>query len=240
MRLSSLSIGVGLSALLLTHHAIAQNEPNEMSLTLGFVSTSGNTDTQSYNGEFRATWYTTHWTHNLKLRGMGSREDGSNQAERYYFEEKSDYNLNNEQYLFVRSTYTNDRFSGFDYQASLGTGYGRHLVNSGNFTLQGFSGLGYRLKKHINGVDNSRDGELALTLGEELGWDLSQSTSLYQELNSEIGTELVVTTFEVGLETNIIGGIATKFAFLARHNSTVPEEREHTDTQTSVSLVYSF
>lgn len=243
MRASNLAVTVGMTALFFAHDTTAQGllgEPWEMSLSLGFVNTTGNTTTRTYNGEFRTTWHTTNWTHNFKLRGLGSNEDGETRAERYQMEEKSDYNLDNDQYLFLRGTYIKDRFSGFDYQASMGSGYGRDLLESENFSLQGFTGLGYRFKHEVNGVDSGREGEVVLTLGEELDWDISETSSVYQELNSEIGSELTVTTFEVGLETNIMGGVATRISFQARNNSDVPEGREKADTQTSVSLVYSF
>lgn len=240
---SNLAVAVGMTVLFFAHVTTAQTEPSEpweMSLSLGYVGTTGNTKTRTYNGEFRSTWHTTDWTHNFKLRGLGSNEEGESRAERYLLEEKSDYNLNDDQYLFVRGTYIKDRFSGFGYQASLGTGYGRDILENESFSLQGFSGLGYRFKQEVNGVKGGREGEVVLTLGEELDWDLSESSSIYQELNTEIGSELTVTTFEVGLQTNIMGGVATKIAFQARNNSNVPEGREKTDTQTSVSLVYSF
>lgn len=243
MKGSSLAVAVAMTALFFAHNTTAQSllgEPWEMSLSLGFVNTTGNTKTRTYNGEFRTTWHTTDWTHNFKLRGLGSYEEGDTRAERYLLDEKSDYNLNDDQYLFVRGSYLKDRFGGFDYQASIGSGYGRDLLENPGFSLQGFSGLGYRFKQEVNGVKGGREGEVVLTLGEELDWDITESASVYQELNSEIGSELTVTTFEVGLETNIIGGVATKIAFQARNNSDVPEGREKTDTQTSVSLVYSF
>ena len=56
----------------------------------------------------------------------------------------------------------------------------------------------------------------------------------------EIGNDRTVSVLELGLETNIIGDITTKIAFQARNNSDVPAGAEKTDTQTSVSLVYTF
>lgn len=221
---------------------LAQNDPVddpiEASISLGYVGTSGNTETQTYNTEFLLTWNTTSWTHNLKFQALGSSEDGTATAERYYLEEKSDYNFGEDRYLYVQGSYNDDRFSGYEYQASLTGGYGQYLFRSETFSLQGFGGMGFRQSDVVDG--ETIDEVILISLGEELRWTISDSSSLYQNFKTEIGEDLAVSVFEIGLESNIIGSIATKLAFQARHNSDVPEGVKSTDTQTSVSLVYRF
>ena len=97
--------------------------------------------------------------------------------------------------------------------------------------------MGYRENSIING---GSEGEVILSLGENFSWEISDSASLVQSLTSEVGDELTVTRFEIGLESNIIDRIATKISFQARNTSKVPAGNKTTDTQTSVSLVYTF
>lgn len=217
--------------------ANAQEDPFEASIALGYVGTTGNTDTTTFNTELLATLRTENWTHNGKFQALGSQEDDQATAERYYLEDKSDYNLDESQYLYGKGTYTDDRFSGFDYQATLGAGYGRHLIRRDNFNLEAFSGFGYRENAITNG-DNV--GEGVFTLGENIKWTISDNAALTQSFTTDIGEELTVSKFDIGLETNIIGSITTKVAFQARHISDVPVGTEKTDTMTSVSLVYNF
>ena len=87
----------------------------------------------------------------MKFQGLGSQENAQATAERYYIGNKSDYNLDENQYLFLKGSYTDDRFSGFDYQIAGAGGYGRHLIKNDRFELQGFGGLGYRENSIING-----------------------------------------------------------------------------------------
>ena len=217
---------------------LAQDEKNyEASVAFGYVGTSGNTDTDTYNTELLFTLTTENWLHNLKFQALGSQENSQAKAERYYLEDKSDYNLDEKQYLFVKNSYTDDRFSGFEYQAAVSAGYGRHLINSDSIQLEGFGGLGYRQNNEIGGVN---DGEAIITLGEKLTWSISDNAALTHSFTTEIGDERAISIFEVGLETNIIGDITTKIAFQARNNSEVPVGRKKIDTLTSVSLVYSF
>lgn len=228
---------VALAAALISGRSLAQDAEEERSIALGYVGTSGNTDTSSFNMEILYTKRVARWTHSMKLQGLGSQENEITRAERYYFENKSDFALDDNQYLYGKGSYTDDRFSGFDFQASVSAGYGRYLVRRDNLSLEAFGGAGYR-ENHI--TDGVTEGEVIFTLGQNLDWRISESARLVQSLNSEIGHELTVNRFEIGLESNIIDRIATKLAFQARNTSDVPEGNKNTDTQTSVSLVYSF
>ncbi len=209
----------------------------EASLSLGYVGTSGNTDTQTYNTEFLMAYNFANWLHNIKFQGMGTQENSSTTAERYFLEDKSDYELSDDQYLFVKVNYLADRFSGYDSQTSLAAGYGRYFYKQDNFSFQGFAGVGYRQSEI---ADAGTEGEAILSVGENLKWKISESSSVTHSLTSEIGQDITVTVFEIGLVSNIIDRIATKIAFQARNTSDVPEGKEKTDTQTSISLVYAF
>jgi putative salt-induced outer membrane protein len=217
--------------------AMAQERPWDASISFGYVGTTGNTDTTTFNLEALLKYDTQRWTHNTKFQGLGAQENDVAKAERYYFENKSDFNLNSMQYLFAKGSYTDDRFSGFNYQAALSTGYGRYLLRNPTFNLQGFGGVGFRQNDIINA---GNEGEVILSMGENFSWEISDSASLVQSLTSEVGDELTVTRFEIGLESNIIDRIATKISFQARNTSQVPVGNKKTDTQTSVSLVYTF
>jgi putative salt-induced outer membrane protein YdiY len=217
--------------------AYAQEEPFKASIAFGYVGTTGNTETTTLNTEVLATWRTERWTHNAKFQGLGAQENAATKAERYYLEEKSDYNIDERQYIFGLGTYTDDRFSGFESQATVSAGYGRYLVRRDGLSLQAFGGLGYR---ESDVVGAGTEGEGIVTFGENLAWALSDNAALTQSFTSDVGEELTVSKFEIGLETNIVGRITTKLAFQARNTSEVPAGTEKTDTMTSVSLVYGF
>lgn len=219
--------------------ALAQDEDDsfDASISFGYVGTSGNTDTDTYNLEFLMTLVSDQWLHNVKFQALGSQENSQAKAERYYLEDKSDYNLDGDQYLFIKGSYTDDRFSGFDYQAATSVGYGRYLVKNDTWEFQGYGGAG--LRRNAESEDGTYN-EAIFTVGEKVNWTISDNAVLTQSLNSEIGNDRTVSVLEVGLETNIIGDITTKLAFQARNNSKVPAGRKKTDTLTSISLVYSF
>jgi len=209
----------------------------DASVSLGYVGTTGNTETTTFNTEVLFTLRQVRWTHNMKLQGLAVQENEVTRAERYYLENKSDFALDEDQYLYGKGSYNDDRFSGFDYQATVSAGYGRYLLRRDTLDLQGFVGAGYRENSVTNG---DSEGEGIVSVGENFNWRISDNAKLVQSFISDIGEELTVSRFEVGLESNIIDRIATKIAFQWRNTSEVPVGNKKTDTQTSVSLVYSF
>ncbi|MDR2213990.1 MAG: DUF481 domain-containing protein [Pseudomonadales bacterium] len=215
----------------------AQERPYDASISLGYVGTTGNTETTAFNTEALLTLRHGLWTHNFKFQGLTAAKDNETTAERYFLGEKSDYAIGDDQYLFGKGDYTDDRFSGFDYQASVAGGYGRFLLRDDARTLEVFGGAGYRRDAFRDGTS---EGEGILSVGENFKWKFSENSTLTQSFASDIGAELTTSRFEIGLVSTIIDRIATKIAFQARNISQVPEGNKKTDTQTSVSLVYTF
>jgi putative salt-induced outer membrane protein YdiY len=61
-----------------------------------------------------------------------------------------------------------------------------------------------------------------------------------QTVSVERANSNVHSSAESALSTRINGTMQMKAAFVARSDSRVPDTRKNTDTQTSVTLVYSF
>src|SRR5215217_2803972 len=107
------SFNTGLLVALISGTAFAQPDPYDASIALGYVGTTGNTDTTAFNAEALLTYRTIRWTHNGKFQALGTQDDSVTTAERYYLEDKSDFSLDQNQYLFGKGTYNDDRFSGY-------------------------------------------------------------------------------------------------------------------------------
>lgn len=238
MRLVFFTIGtLGLQLLSFVAFSQEPEEGYEASVSLGYVGTTGNTESQTFETQLRYRLLSENWVHAAEFQGLYTEQESVTSGERYYLQGKSDYQLGAGHYVFGKASYTDDRFTGYDYQATVSAGYGHYFFNRDDLLLEAFSGLGYRYNEL---PDADGEGEVMLTLGENLDWEFTETTSMTQSLVSEIGDELTVTRFEIGLISTLIGQLATKIAFQARHISEVPADRDNTDTQTSVSLVYEF
>lgn len=221
--------------------ALAQEEGRsyEASISLGYVGTTGNTESQTFETLMKYSLQQARWTHGLQIQGLYTEQDDETSGERYFVEGKSDYEFEDNHYAFLKASYTDDRFTGFDYQATASAGYGHYFYNSSDLTLETYVGLGHRWNAlRDDEVDDER--ESIVTVGENLEWNFSDNSKLTQSLLSEVGEDLTVTRFEIALVSTLVSRLATKIAFQARHISDVPVDREKVDTQTSVSLVYEF
>lgn len=211
----------------------------EASISLGYVGTTGNTESQTFETLMKYSLQQDRWTHGLQLQGLYTEQDNETSGERYFIAGKSDYEFEDDHYAFLKVSYTDDRFTGYDYQATASVGYGHYFYNRSDLTLETYVGVGHRWNAYL---DDARDneGESIISLGETLEWHFSEDSKLTQSLLSELGEDLTVTRFEIALVSRLVNRLATKIAFQVRHISAVPVDRKKVDTQTSVNLVYEF
>lgn len=204
---------------------------------LGLVTTSGNTETTTANFKGKLENKRKQWHHLFTLETLHSSNKESNTAERYLLTAKSDYKINDVSYAFGRFSYEDDRFSGFEYRTTEALGYGRHIIREETLKFDVEGGPGARQSKPEIG---SSDSEAILYLSGNLKWDVSETSVFTQDLFSEIGEDATITKSVTGLKTQINGDLAMKATYTIKQTSEVPVGVEKTDTETAVTLVYSF
>src|SRR6056297_579370 len=91
---------------------------------LGLVFARGNTDTGTLNTELKFAYTHERWTNATRLSYLRSESDGSLEAERFVFDNKTDYTLSEVDYVTGIGRFDRDRFSSFEFQTSLAIGYG--------------------------------------------------------------------------------------------------------------------
>jgi len=213
---------------------------------LGYVVTSGNSETSTINARIDATHETKgeSWRHNLRAEAFGAKTTDTTtgietaSAERYQLSGKSDYKFNETDYAFILLNYDKDRFSGFDYQATLAAGYGKRILNDQDMTLDIDIGPGVRSVK--DSISQQTDSEGLLRLGAKYVWKISDNSTFSEELTSDVASNLTVTKSVTALSANINSSLAMKLTLTVKNNSEVPAGKEKTDTETAVTLVYSF
>lgn len=229
-------------------NAAEENESNwKMSAELGIVATSGNSETSTTNAKFDATHEEEKWRHNIHAEALGTSTTDtttdieSTSAERYQLSGKSDYKYSEFDYIFGTVVYDKDRFSGYDYQATVVVGYGRRLLAEEDMTLDVEIGPGYRKVK--DGTTGATDGEGIVRLGAKYKWEISDNATFTQDLTSDVASDLTVTKSVTALTAKVNSKLAMKVSLTIKNNSEVPvttPETDKTDTETAVTLVYSF
>jgi putative salt-induced outer membrane protein len=217
--------------------AVASEEGWSLEAELGAVLTTGNTDQQNLKFRLGGTLDGEVLKHSAQLDGLRSSENSIVTAQKYYTFYQGDYKLQGDHSLFGRISYEDDRFSGFDYQADLTVGYSRLLMDSGDMTLRGDIGLGSRRSELANGTSQT---EFITRLAAKYDWEISENAKFRQLVSAEIGSDSTVTRSETSLQSNIADQLAMKLALTVKNQSEVPVGRKKTDTETSVTLVYTF
>jgi len=231
---------------LLTTSVFAQDEAEEAVELgwsgvgeLGFVTTSGNTDSTALNFSLEFIRTTENWRYRFAGTGLMTSEDGDKDNERYQAEAQADRKLGEKGYLFGVYRYDADKFGTYDPSQTFTVGYGRELMKSETHVLIGEIGVGYRkLKERVSGESDS-DAILRLLLDDS--WQVFKTTMWTNRLLIETGSNNTFTQWNTGLSVAMNAKLAVKLGFELRNNSDIPPgDSDKTDTITSVNLVYNF
>ena len=217
--------------------AAEEESPWAGSASLGFLSTSGNTDTTSYNTAFEISHTKDLWKHTLNAAANGADESDTTTAEAYQAGWKSDYNFSETSFLFGQLNWRNDRFSGVDQQTSAAAGYGRRLIDTPAHLLSAEVGAGYR---SLDFADNTSGDSAIVTLGMDYKWTFSETSNFDQGISVESGSDNTFIESVSAVRARLLGDFAIVFSYTVRHNTDVPIGSQKTDKLTAISLEYAF
>lgn len=226
--------------------AQAQDSRNwEGEAELGFLMTSGNTDETKLDGRLGLKHETETWRNTGDFRSRYTEAEDQTTAEEYKAALEANYKFDEQQYWFVRGAYEDDRFSGYDFESTLSTGYGNRVWQQGDRSFLDLSvGGGYRYNKlREDDVDGSNTEEEAIArLAGQFDYALSESALFRQKLSTEIGLDEnnTISQSETSLQSSIVGSLSMKVAYRVKHVSDAPAGSDKTDTETSLSLLYGF
>lgn len=217
------------------------------SAELGAITTSGNTTGTSVTGKIDARHETTNWSHEFVVSGFFKEdehedEDGntvrSKSAERFAASAKASLKLLGEgKRAFILGSHVNDKFGAYTRYSSLAVGHGSRWLNSDDQTLDVELGPGYFTGERATGEDESG---LTVRGAAQFRWRVSPSAFFAQTVSVEKGTSNTRSVAETSLSTKINSTMQMKAGFSARNDSSVPDGKKNTDTQTSLTMVYSF
>lgn len=209
---------------------------------LGFIQTSGNSDTQSLNGRFNLSRELDKLKTALKLEALTSEDSGESSSEKYLAQVKVNYAIGEYDYLTSLLSYEDDRFSGYEYQSILAVGYGYHAWNDENGKLDLEAGPGYRRDVlRVRNSDGEKIEEEAIArLGLDLLVNISDTAKFTEVFTIEAGDSNVVYKSDMGIQSALAGELAMKVSYQVVHSTNVPSGTKNTDSLVGVTLVYDF
>jgi len=244
---SVLALAVLTSMQAQANDAAATNKVWTTSAELGAITTSGNTEGTSVTGKIDAKQELQNWSNQYIFSAYFKEDEKTDDngdkyteksAERYLISAKAAYKLDSDfDKLFAFGSYTDDEFGAYTEYTTVALGYGTRVYNAEDKYLDVEIGPGYFTGKRSTG---ETENGLIVRGAAAFNWTISESASFAQTLSVEYGEDNTRTISESALLAKINGSLQMKAAFLVQNDSSVPEGKKSTDTQTSLTLVYSF
>jgi putative salt-induced outer membrane protein len=233
----------GLSLCLLSGGALAQApatppDPFVGSVALGYLSTSGNTNSTNGNASFKVDWdLDGPWKHTWNALAITARTDDVTTAQAYAAGYKAARDISERSYLFASGDWRKDRFSGYDKQVTEAVGYGNKIIDNDRHTFAVEGGIG---AKQSSLTDGTKLDEGIVRGGLDYLVRISENSEFNQRLLIEQGDDNRYTESTSALKARIVGNIALVLSYVIKNNSDVPVGIEKTDRFTAISLEYGF
>ena len=229
-----------------------------LSAELGFLYKTGNSKSGDVKAGFNFRHEKDQWLSLVAFNVLAKKieeedENGNDEFKttdnKWNIVTQTNYTLNPEgqNYLYGNVAYEEDRFSSFEKQSSVSFGWGRNWYKTENTSLFADIGPGYKYDVIAESVENDIAREIKRSL-------IIQAQALYiHQVNPFVEfRQLFVAKYatksdensifkaETSVTTKLIESLSLKFSFTVDHDTKVEEGFENTNTETSLTLVYSF
>jgi len=232
----------------------AEDKSFTMDGEFGFIFTTGNTETTSASAGLSAKQELEKWSNEYVIEGLYKKDtiesvtlvDGEEviqeveqtSAQKFFASGQGNYKLENPDHrLFAFASYEDDRFSNFKYQSTVAAGWNQKVWDDENSSFNYSIGPGYSFAKTQD--DESANG-LIVRGAFNYNWKISDTARFTQSLSTEIGSDNTKSRAESALSAQISGGLSMKLSIKFDHNTDVGPNVDKLDTETAVTLVYSF
>jgi putative salt-induced outer membrane protein len=203
---------------------------------VGASFATGNSENQAFSGGLELKNRVDQWQHTLGLLGNYGNDGNTATAQRWELRGQTQYDFTERAYWFGAGRYEDDRFSAYDYQASLSGGAGYKIIDTERTKLWIQGGPGYRYAE-LQDTGETEDGVI---FRGDLGFEhqLTETTKIVDRFLVETGSDNTYYQNDLGLEVTISGALGLRVGYQVRHNTDAPPGIENTDTLTTVGLLY--
>jgi len=226
------------------------------SAELGFLYKTGNSNSADMKSGVDLHFENGRWRSLLNVDLLIKKADveddnGNNHFEttdqKWTFTSQTNYSLGSgeKNYVFGNVWYEDSEFNSFVSQSSISTGWGRHWYKSEQASLWADIGPGYKrdlFKETETEPERTEDSwiiQLQALYIRKLG-DHVEFKQLLSAKQSLSFADNSIYKAETSITTKLISTLQLKFTFTVDYNTDVEDDKENMDTQTAVTLVYSF
>ncbi|KAF1712040.1 hypothetical protein CSC70_00450 [Pseudoxanthomonas kalamensis DSM 18571] len=205
---------------------------------LGLAVSKGNTDSSTLVGKLNLGKEAGRWKNAFGASFLYGEQDDVESAYRYELYGTSGYRLGDRSYLFGSLRNERDHFTANEYQWTAAFGYGYEAIKNDATHLTFEIGPGYRWAK-LQDVQ-IHNNEAVLRGFMDFGHQLTETTSIYDTLLIEAGSDNTYAKNDLGLQVQMTEALALKAGLEVRHNTDVLPGTKKTDSLTTLNVVYGF
>ena len=236
------------TAVLASFAATAEDDKTfTMDGEFGLIFTTGNTETTSVNAGLKATQELESWSNEYLAQGLYKQDQVTNAdgeeadettAQKLFVSGQGNYKLENPDYrIFIFGSYEDDRFSNFKSQTTIAGGWNQKVWEDDTSSFDYSIGPGYSFAETQDG----EDFDSVIVRGAfNYSWFISETSKFTQTFSTEIGSDNTKSRAVSALTAKISGNLSMKLSLKLDHNSDVADGVDNLDTETAVTLVYSF
>jgi len=214
----------------------------------GAVAARGNTEADSANVKLAVGRELRLWKHQVALAAVYASDETGATGQRWEGRGQSDYKFHPKGFWFGSARYEEDRFSGFEYQTTYGTGLGWRFFDTPVTKLTAQIGAGYKSTRTREAFDDDgvtfipseQQEELIGQFAVDYEQELTATTKIINKFLVESGATNTFLQNEFSLQVKILESLALAVGYSARYNTEPPDGFEELDTLTTLNLVYEF
>ncbi|NPA28825.1 MAG: DUF481 domain-containing protein [Epsilonproteobacteria bacterium] len=210
-------------------------------IELGYIGTSGNSDSQTFSGLYSHTYQWTEQTDSLfRADAHYGEQDGEKNAERYRAHLLVNHHYSERWYSYAEAGALRNVFDGYEQQYNGGAGMGYIFIKNDKQLFKGRAGYQYRYANLTTGTDEDNH---YFKLGLNHEYHFTEKTGVVSELNFLEDLEEsdnYETVFRIALKTALIDNFSLKIGFEVKYDNTPVEGKDNTDTTSKVAIVYDF
>ncbi|MEP0356726.1 MAG: DUF481 domain-containing protein [Paraglaciecola sp.] len=229
-------------------YAADEVKPFTMDGEFGYIATTGNTETSTIKGKLSAHQELTMWSNDFVLEALykkdkledeeGVLQPSETTAQQFFLSGQGNYKLENPDHrLFAFASYSDNRFSSYNYQSTLAAGWSQKVWENDSSQFNYSIGPGYSFNETIEDVEQN---SLIVRGAFDYQWKISDTSTFKQIFSTEVGSDNTKSKSETSVSAQVSGALSMKVSLIMDHNTDVTEGTEKLDTQTSLTLVYSF
>ncbi|MGL1958503.1 MAG: DUF481 domain-containing protein [Colwellia sp.] len=235
----------------------AKDEPKfTASAQLGFLYKTGNTKSADVKSGFNLRYESGKWRNVIAFNILAKKTEQKNTDGKDEFETtdnkwdiatQTNYTLGEEgkNYLYANISHEQDKFSGFESKSSISAGWGRewYKTKESTFFADVGPGIKYDVIRETTTEESNSNSNFIIQAQALYTTKINDFVEFKQYLVARQATqsnENSVYKSETSITTKLIESLQLKFAIRIDYDTEVEEGFENTNTETSMTLVYSF